>query len=194
MCGNVLLSHPMDSSPGDITRLLNRSGVSVSTDEQAVNLLYTELRKIASAMMAGERRDHTLQPTAVASEAYMQLVDPRHHNWESRAQFFAAAAHAMRHILVDYSRKKHSQKRGGNLQRVDLDQADRIAIAADDDLLGLDEALTRLERHAEAARARERSSQLANRIADTLLDEPALRQSFLTRVQRDLAAAQATSQ
>jgi len=142
----VLLSHPMDSSPGDITRLLNRSGVSVSTDEQAVNLLYTELRKIASAMMAGERRDHTLQPTAVASEAYMQLVDPRHHNWESRAQFFAAAAHAMRHILVDYSRKKHSQKRGGNLQRVDLDQADRIAIAADDDLLGLDEALTRLER------------------------------------------------
>jgi RNA polymerase sigma factor (TIGR02999 family) len=136
----------MGSSPGDITQLLNRSGVSGSTDEQAVTLLYTELRKIATAIMAGERRDHTLQPTAVASEAYVQLVDPRHRNWQSRAQFFAAAAAAMRHILVDYSRKKHSQKRGGNLQRVDLDQADRIGIAPDDDLLGLDEALTRLER------------------------------------------------
>jgi RNA polymerase sigma-70 factor, ECF subfamily len=146
MCGNVLLSHPMGSSPGDITQLLNRSGVSGGTDEQVVELLYAELRKIAAKMMAGERRDHTLQPTAVASEAYLQLVDSSHHNWQSRAQFFAAAANAMRHILVDYSRKKQSLKRGGNLQRVDLDQADRIGIAPDDNLLGLAEALTRLER------------------------------------------------
>jgi len=96
--------------------------------------------------MASERQDHTLQPTAIATEAYLQLVDQRNRNWQNRAHFFAAAAQAMRHILVDYGRKKRSQKRGGTYQRVDLDQAAQIGIAPDDDVLELDEALKRLER------------------------------------------------
>jgi RNA polymerase sigma factor (TIGR02999 family) len=113
---------------------------------QAVELLYSELRRIAAGLMASERRDHTLQPTAVATEAYLQLVDEPNRNWQNRAHFFAAAAQAMRHILVDYGRKKHSQKRGGSYQRVDLDEAAKVGIAADDDVLALDDALKRLER------------------------------------------------
>ena len=134
----------MDAARGDITQLLNRPGGDI--DEETVQLLYDELHRIASGLMAKERQNHTLQPTAIADEAYLQLVDPEHQNWQNRAHFFGAAAQAMRHILVDYGRKKSSQKRGGDYQRIDLDQADRIAIAPDDDIPALDAALKRLER------------------------------------------------
>ncbi|HWC95428.1 MAG TPA: sigma-70 family RNA polymerase sigma factor [Candidatus Sulfopaludibacter sp.] len=134
-------------SPGDITQLLNRAGVTLSADgQQTVQLLYAELRRIASKLMAGEPANHTLQPTAVANEAYLKLVDERRQNWDSRTHFFAAAAQVMRHILVDYGRKKHALKRGGEFQRVDLDQAAGVGIAPDDNLLALDEALQHLER------------------------------------------------
>ena len=137
----------MGSSEGDITRLLNRAGLSKGeAGEEAVELLYSELRRIAAGVMASERQNHTLQPTAIATEAYLQLVDHPHRNWQNRAHFFAAAAQAMRHILVDYGRKKRSQKRGGNYQSVDLDQAAQVGIAPDNDVLELDEALNRLEK------------------------------------------------
>lgn len=136
----------MGPPSGDITQLLNRAGVGAESGAQAVELLYSELRRIAAGLMVSERRDHTLQPTAVATEAYLRLVDQQNRNWQNRAHFFAAAAQAMRHILVDYGRKKHSQKRGGSYQRVDLDEAAKVGIAPDDDLLALDDALRRLER------------------------------------------------
>jgi len=136
---------------GDITQLLNRAGVSgvesgAEGSAKVVERLYAELRRIATNLMAGERKNHTLQPTAVATEAYLQLVDQHNRNWQNRAHFFAAAAQAMRHILVDYGRQKRCMKRGGAFQRVDLDQAADIGIAPDDDVLALDEALLRLER------------------------------------------------
>ena len=131
---------------GDITQALNRAGGAGGTGSaEAAERLYAELRRIAAGVMASERHDHTLQPTAIATEAYMQLVDQPHRNWQNRAHFFAAAALAMRHILVDYSRRKRSQKRGAGYQRVDLEQAASVGIAPDDDLLELDEALKRLE-------------------------------------------------
>ncbi len=134
----------MDAVRGDITQILNRPGEQI--DEETVQLLYSELRRIAARVMSKERPDHTLQPTAIANEAYLQLVEPQHQSWQNRAHFFVAAAQAMRHILVDYGRRKNSQKRGRDYQRVDLDQAARIAIAPDDDIPALDEALKRLER------------------------------------------------
>jgi RNA polymerase sigma factor (TIGR02999 family) len=137
----------MGSSNLDITQLLNRAGVTAgSGSSEAVELLYAELRRIAAGVMASERHDHTLQPTAIASEAYMQLVEQPRRNWQNRAHFFAAAAQAMRHILVDYSRRKHSQKRGAGYQRVDLEQAAAVGIAPDEDLLELDEILKHLEK------------------------------------------------
>ncbi len=126
--------------------MLNRSGAGGEQGvEEVIALLHSELRRIAARLMASERPDHTLQPTVIADEAYLQLVDQQNRNWKNRAHFFAAAAQTMRHILVDYGRRRRSQKRGGLFQRVDLDQAERIGIAPDDDVIALDEALKRLE-------------------------------------------------
>lgn len=126
--------------------MLNRSAAGGGQGvEDVIVLLHSELRRIAARLMASERRDHTLQPTVIADEAYLQLVDQHNRNWKNRAHFFAAAAQTMRHILVDYGRRRRSQKRGGLFQRVDFDQAERIGIAPDDDVIALDEALQRLE-------------------------------------------------
>ena len=131
---------------GDITKILNRSPAEGGQGvEDVIALLHSELRRIAGRLMASERRNHTLQPTVIADEAYLQLVDQQNRNWRNRAHFFAAAAQTMRHILVDYGRRRRSQKRGGLFQRVDLDQAERVGIAPDDDVIALDEALKRLE-------------------------------------------------
>jgi RNA polymerase sigma factor (TIGR02999 family) len=102
------------STAGEITRLLNgaRAG-SPSDREQLAVLVHAELRKIAGRMMGSERTGHTLQPTVLANDAYMDLVGPRDQNWQNRAHFFAVAAYAMRQILVDHSRTKHALKRGG---------------------------------------------------------------------------------
>jgi len=133
--------------PDDITQILNLAADGGSSDRtEAIERLYAELRRIANAVMAGEPKGHTLQPTAIATEAYLQLVERRNQNWRNRAHFFAAAAQVMRHILVDYGRKKRSQKRGGALQRVDLDKAAEVGIAPDADLIELDEAMRKLER------------------------------------------------
>lgn len=142
----MITSVLMGPTGGDITKMLNRSGVGGGQGvEDVIAMLHSELRRIAARLMASERRDHTLQPTIIADEAYLQLVDQHNRNWRNRAHFFAAAAQTMRHILVDYGRRRRSQKRGGRFQRVDLDQAERIGIAPDDDVLALDEALKRLE-------------------------------------------------
>jgi RNA polymerase sigma factor (TIGR02999 family) len=109
-----------------------------------VALLYAELRALARREMAGERPDHTLQPTALVHEAYMRLVGDGDATFENRAHFFGAAARAIRRILVEHARRRGRQKRGGAGQRVTLDEALVVVPERDDRLLALDEALERL--------------------------------------------------
>jgi RNA polymerase sigma factor (TIGR02999 family) len=121
--------------------------------EQLLPLVYDELRKLAATKLAQERPGQTLQATALVHEAYLRLVDTEKvQRWESRGHFFAAAAEAMRRILVDETRRKRSLKWGGMLARHDLDD-DRLATPDGEvDVLALDEALARLaDRDAEAA-------------------------------------------
>jgi RNA polymerase sigma factor (TIGR02999 family) len=100
---------------------------------------------LASQRLATERSDHTLQATALVHEAYVRLVDGgRAPLWDGRGHFFAAAAEAMRRILIDSARRKRRPKHGGKLKRVELDQAARLSESPGEDLLALDEALTRL--------------------------------------------------
>ncbi len=113
--------------------------------QELLPILYADLRKLAGGYMRQERADHTLQPTALVSEAYLKLDARREIPIESRAHFMAAAAEAMRRILVDHARKKRSEKRGGDRQRVTLYENVGQSEAADVDLLTLDQALDRLE-------------------------------------------------
>jgi RNA polymerase sigma factor (TIGR02999 family) len=115
--------------------------------EQLFPLVYGELRTLAAAQMAQERPGQTLQATALVHEAYLRLVDvKRAQQWDSRGHFFAAAAEAMRRILIDRARRKRRPKHGGGRNRVSLDEALCLGEAPDDDLLALDEALEKLAR------------------------------------------------
>jgi RNA polymerase sigma factor (TIGR02999 family) len=112
---------------------------------QLLPLVYDELRKLAAQRMAQEKPGQTLQATALVHEAYMRLVDDAPDcRWDSRGHFFAAAAEAMRRILVENARRKRSRKHGGGLVRVDLDEGLLAAPELGEDLLALDAALDRL--------------------------------------------------
>ena len=115
--------------------------------EQLLPLVYDELRRLAAQMLAHEKPGQTLQATALVHEAYLRLLDGDHgRDWNSSGHFFAAAAEAMRRILVDNARRKRRPKHGGDQERVPLDS---VALPADDrfdDLLALDEALSELAR------------------------------------------------
>jgi RNA polymerase sigma factor (TIGR02999 family) len=131
----------------DVTRILSsiENGDANAADE-LLPLVYQELRKLAAAKLSKEKSGPTLQPTMLVHEAYLRLVDtdqPQH--WNSRGHFFGAAAEAMRRILIENARRKQSQKRGGNMQRVELDSATAAIESPGDDLLALDEVLTRFE-------------------------------------------------
>jgi RNA polymerase sigma factor (TIGR02999 family) len=130
----------------DLNRLLDAAAAG---DRHAaadlLPLVYDELRKLAAAQMAAEAPDQTLQPTALVHEAYLRLVGPGDvSRWEGRAHFFAAAAEAMRRILVDTARRKNRLKRGGDQVRRDVDEVEVAAPSPREDLLALDEALERL--------------------------------------------------
>src|SRR5947199_3079487 len=113
--------------------------------EKLLPLVYDELRKLAAQKMAQEAPGQTLEATGLVHEAYLQLVDTeKAPHWNSRAHFFGAAAEAMRRILVDQARRKQADKRGGQGHRVPLDAADVGYTSGADDLLDIDEALTRL--------------------------------------------------
>jgi RNA polymerase sigma factor (TIGR02999 family) len=115
--------------------------------EQLLPLVYDELRRLAAARMAAEPAGHTLQPTALVHEAYLRLVgDGAGPGWNGRGHFFAAAAEAMRRILINRARDKNRVKRGGGRRRVDLDALSDPAAAPADDLLDLDDALDALAR------------------------------------------------
>jgi RNA polymerase sigma factor (TIGR02999 family) len=111
-------------------------------------LVYGELRRLAAAQLATEPSGNTLQPTALVHEAYLRLVGaPDGDRWDNRGHFFAAAAEAMRRLLVENARRKKRRKHGGDRHRVSLEAAEPIAQAPSEDLLALDEALTRLSAH-----------------------------------------------
>jgi RNA polymerase sigma factor (TIGR02999 family) len=113
--------------------------------EQLLPLVYDELRKLAAAKLAQEKPGQTLQATALVHEAYLRLVDVEQPQaWNGRGHFFAAAAEAMRRILLNRARDKNRRKRGGGWQRVDLDRLAAVDDASDDELIALDDALERL--------------------------------------------------
>ncbi len=130
----------------DITQILHaiEHGDAKATDE-LLPLVYHELRRLAAHKMAGEASGHTLQPTALVHEAYLRLVGPgQAQQWDGRGHFFAAAAEAMRRILVESARRKKRLKHGVQLERVDVDAVELPLPMPDDELLALDEALDRL--------------------------------------------------
>jgi RNA polymerase sigma factor (TIGR02999 family) len=114
--------------------------------DQLLPLVYDALRKLAAQKLAKERPGQTLQATALVHEAYLRLVGAEaEQQWDGRGHFFAAAAEAMRRILVDNARRKHAQKRGGERDRHDLDAVEIEAPTPSEDILALDEALAKLE-------------------------------------------------
>jgi RNA polymerase sigma factor (TIGR02999 family) len=133
----------------EVTRILSAiEQGDPSAAAQLLPLVYDELRRLAAAKLANERPGQTLQATALVHEAYVRLVDvaePQH--WNGRGHFFAAAAEAMRRILIDQARRKQADKHGGGRLRVDLPEDLAAPTARPDDLVALDEALSRLERH-----------------------------------------------
>jgi RNA polymerase sigma factor (TIGR02999 family) len=130
----------------EVTRIL--SAIEQGDPQAAAQLLplvYDELRQLAAQKLAREKPGQTLEATALVHEAYLRLVDvEKVRHWNSRGHFFAAAAEAMRRILVDNARRKHAQKRGGRAKRVDLDAIELADRPASDKLLALEDALIRL--------------------------------------------------
>jgi len=117
--------------------------------EELLPLVYEELRRLAAHRLAGERQQQTLQPTALVHEAWLKLSGDPSREWNGRQHFFAAAAEAMRRILVDRARRRLAAKRGGGDARVDLDALDIPAPAPDDQLLAVSEALEKFTAHDE---------------------------------------------
>ena len=131
---------------GEVTQILFEieSG-DANAAEQLLPLVYEELRKLATAKMANEKPGQTLQPTALVHDAYVKLVDvSRAQHWDSRGHFFAAAAEAMRRILVDNAIRKRSLKRGGDRKRVELRKIDPSYRLPEEDLIAISEALDAL--------------------------------------------------
>ncbi len=130
----------------DVTQILSQiEQGNVAAAEQLLPLLYAELRKLAAQRLGQEKPGHTLQATALVHEAWLRLVDRENsQKWKSRGHFFAAAAEAMRRILIESARRKRRIRHGGQMNRVDIDAQLLIADDVDDNLLELDEALRHL--------------------------------------------------
>jgi RNA polymerase sigma factor (TIGR02999 family) len=130
----------------DVTQILSQiEDGDGQAAEKLLPLVYDELRKLAAAKMACEKPGQTLQATALVHEAYVRLVDvDKTQHWNSRAQFFAAAAEAMRRILINRARDKARVKRGGCLHRLELDSIELAVDAPNEDLAAIDEAIERL--------------------------------------------------
>src|SRR5580765_6363247 len=138
----------------DLTQILERvEQGDQRAAEELLPLVYDELRKLAAHRMANEVQGHTLKPTALVHEAWLRLAREHHNKFENRSHFFAAAAESMRRILIEHARRKSAQRRGGGLERVELEQIDIPGNATDETLVRVNEALAALER--EDARAAE---------------------------------------
>jgi RNA polymerase sigma factor (TIGR02999 family) len=114
--------------------------------DRLVPIVHAELRRLARRQMRGERRDHTLETTALVNEAYLRLVDLARVRWQDRAHFFALLARLMRRILVDHARSRRYQKRGGGIEHVTFDEALAVSAGRAPDLVALDDALQTLAR------------------------------------------------
>jgi RNA polymerase sigma factor (TIGR02999 family) len=126
----------------DVTQILARAGEGdPGAAERLAVLLYEELRALARNEMARERPGHTLQPTALVHEAYLRLIGEQGASFENRRHFYGAAARAIRRVLVDHARRRGRQKRGGDVQRTQFDDALAVAPLRDERLIALDEAL-----------------------------------------------------
>ena len=129
----------------DVTHILQaaQDGDPTAAD-QLLPLVYTELRRLAAAKMANEAAGHTLQPTALVHEAWLRLVGNQNQQWNSRGHFFGAAAEAMRRILVENGRRKHAARHGGGQAKLDIQEIELAAPAADEELLAVHDALEKL--------------------------------------------------
>ena len=139
--------HAQQQAPtvNDVTRILNAAeNGDVRAAEELLPLVYDELRRIAANKMSGEAAGHTLQATALVHEAWLRLAGSEAQSWQNRAHFFAAAAEAMRRILVEHARRKQSQKRGARAEHGQLDESSLILAAPPDELLAVHEALDTL--------------------------------------------------
>ncbi len=137
-----------NAAMSDVTQILNAiEQGDLNSADQLLPMVYEELRKLAAAKLAGERPGQTLQSTALVHEAYLRLVgsDGGHRQWEDRGHFFAAAAEAMRRILVEQARRKKSLKAGGQFNRITLAEIDAFPKESTLDLVALDEAIVKLE-------------------------------------------------
>ena len=134
-------------APQEVTQLLQdwRHGDKAALD-QLMPIVYDELHRVAASYLRRERPDHTLQATALISEAYLRLMDESHVSCENRTHFLGVAARLMRHILVEHARSHQAAKRGGDRYKVSLSEADSLSQERDLNLLALDEALQELAR------------------------------------------------
>jgi RNA polymerase sigma factor (TIGR02999 family) len=132
----------------DVTRILHaiEQGDPKAPDE-LLPLVYDELRKLATAKMAREAQNHTLQPTALVHEAWLALIGNESVRWEGRSHFFGAAAEAMRRILINNARHRRARRHGGGQQRLDIDELELAAGGKDDEMLAVDESLEKLAAH-----------------------------------------------
>ena len=139
------MGHLQRGPSNQVTELLVRwRGGDKAALESLMPLVYAELRRIAQHYLNNERADHTLQSTALVHEAYVRLTDQNFPQWQNRAHFFAVAAQLMRQILIDYARSHRASKRGGNVYKMALDDAEEQPQALDVDIIALDDALKSL--------------------------------------------------
>ena len=135
-----------DTDSREVSDILRRAEEGKDVDFKALlPLVYDHLHKIADRQMAGERKDHTLQPTALVHEAYMRLVGKEPLAWSSKSHFYGAAAEAMRRILVEHARARARVKRGGGRKRVGASLVDLVAQDDPETFLSVNEAIRRLE-------------------------------------------------
>jgi RNA polymerase sigma factor (TIGR02999 family) len=190
-------AQPDDSAVHEVTRILREAGQGKPhASEALLPLVYEELRKLAAVRMCAEREDHTLQATALVHEAYLRLVGGADLQWANRAHFFAAAAEAMRRILIEHARARLGPRRGGGLGKLPIDVIDLAAVEDPEQILALDEAISRLEREdAEAARvvrlrfyaglSIEETAKALGSSASTVKREWSFARAFLFRVLKD---------
>lgn len=132
--------------PKDITQLLKRYGNGDDEAlEELIRLVYPELYRLAATYLRRERREHTIQPTALVNEFFLKFAEQHRINWQNRQQFYGVAAQLMRRILVDYARHHAATKRGGDLQCISIRNVPDFGAQPDVDLLALHDALEKLE-------------------------------------------------
>src|SRR4051794_36815115 len=139
------VNRTMSSPSKDVTALLNSwSAGDQDAGNELIAVVYKELRRLAAYYLQSERPDHTLQPTALVHELYVKLFSAGNVEWRNRGHFLAIAARQLRHIIVDYARGQHAQKRGGNQGKISLDDAPEVGIGVGGAVIEVDQALERL--------------------------------------------------